>query len=333
MSLYTALARPLLFRLPAETAHEVSMKMLALAAKVLGRGIGVPGGQASECFGLRFPNAVGLAAGMDKNAVALPAWPLMGFGFVEIGTVTALPQPGNPQPRVFRLPRQQALINRLGFNNEGAEAVSARLAAWRASGRWPRVPVGINLGKSRVTPLPDAPGDYARSFRLLREHGDYFVVNVSSPNTPGLRDLQESAQLRAILRAIDAENIRQKPVLVKISPDLDLAYLDDLVAGVEEEGIAGWIATNTTLDHSSVPEGEDRDGGLSGAPLRGKSDVVVRQLAERTRLPVIGVGGITDTESARAKQQAGARLVQLYTGLVYRGPTLPGQIAAGLAKL
>ncbi len=232
MSLYTALARPLLFRLPAETAHEVSMKMLALTAKVLGRGIGVPGGQASECFGLRFPNAVGLAAGMDKNAVALPAWPLMGFGFVEIGTVTALPQPGNPQPRVFRLPRQQALINRLGFNNEGAEAVSARLAAWRASGRWPRVPVGINLGKSRVTPLPDAPGDYARSFRLLREHGDYFVVNVSSPNTPGLRDLQESAQLRAILRAIDAENIRQKPVLVKISPDLDLAYLDDLVAGV-----------------------------------------------------------------------------------------------------
>lgn len=333
MSLYSALARPLLFRLPAETAHEVSMKFLAAAAAVLGRNVAPPRGRAADCFGLRFPNAVGLAAGMDKNATALPAWPLMGFGFIEIGTVTALAQPGNPKPRVFRLPRQKALINRLGFNNEGAEAVAARLAEWKTSGRWPRVPVGINLGKSRVTALDDAPRDYAQSFRLLRGHGDYFVVNVSSPNTPGLRDLQGAAQLRAILRAIAAENAEKKPVLVKISPDLTDPQLADLVSCGEEESIAGWIATNTTLDHSSVPAGEDQEGGLSGVPLREKSDTVLRELVARTRLPVIGVGGVSDAESARAKTEAGAKLVQLYTGLVYRGPALPRQIAAGSAKV
>jgi dihydroorotate dehydrogenase len=333
MSLYAALARPLLFRLPAETAHEVSMKMLGAAAAVLGRNAAPPRGRAVDCLGLRFPNAVGLAAGMDKNATALPAWPLMGFGFIEIGTVTAHAQPGNPKPRVFRLPRQKALINRLGFNNEGAEAVAARLAKWKTSGRWPRIPVGINLGKSRVTALDDAPLDYAQSFRLLRGHGDYFVVNVSSPNTPGLRDLQGAAQLRAILRAIAAENPEKKPVLVKISPDLTDPQLADLVSCGEEEGIAGWIATNTTLDHSSVPAGEDQEGGLSGVPLREKSDTILRELVARTRLPVIGVGGVSDAESARAKTEAGAKLVQLYTGLVYGGPALPRQIAAGLAKV
>ena len=333
MSAYTALARPILFRLPAEAAHEVSMKMLSLAAQVLGAGIAAPRGKAVDCLGLRFPNAVGLAAGMDKNATALPAWPLMGFGFVEIGTVTALAQPGNPKPRLFRLPRQKALINRLGFNNEGAEAVAARLAKWKSSGRWPHVPVGINLGKSRVTALEDAPGDYAQSFRLLREHGDYFVVNVSSPNTPGLRDLQQAAQLRAILRALAAENPAHKPVLVKISPDLAEGQLDDLIACGEEEGIAGWVATNTTLDHSSVPPGQDEEGGLSGLPLRERSDAVLGDLVARTRLPVIGVGGVSDAESARAKTEAGAKLVQLYTGLVYGGPALPRSIASGLAKV
>ena len=333
MSLYAALARPLLFRLPAETAHEVSMKMLGTVAAVLGRNDAPPRGRAVDCFGLRFPNAVGLAAGMDKNATALPAWPLMGFGFIEIGTVTALAQPGNPKPRVFRLPRQKALINRLGFNNEGAEAVAARLAKWKSTRRWPWVPVGINLGKSRVTALDDAPRDYAQSFRLLRDYGDYFAVNVSSPNTPGLRDLQEAAQLRGILRAIAAENPEKKPVLVKISPDLTDPQLADLVSCGEEKGIAGWIATNTTLDHSSVPAAEDQEGGLSGVPLRDKSDVVLRELVARTRLPVIGVGGVSDAESARAKTEAGAKLVQLYTGLVYRGPALPREIAAGLEKV
>ena len=333
MSLYSALARPLLFRLPAETAHEVSMKMLSCAAAVLGRHVPALGGESVDVFGIRFPNAVGLAAGMDKNATALSAWPLMGFGFVEIGTVTALAQPGNPKPRVFRLPKQRALINRLGFNNEGAEAVAARLAEWKTSGRWPRVPVGINLGKSRATALDDAPRDYAQSFRLLCGHGDYFVINVSSPNTPGLRDLQGAAQLRAILRAVAAENAEKKPVLVKISPDLAGPQLADLVSCGEEEMVAGWIATNTTLDHSCVPAGEDQEGGLSGVPLREKSDTVLRDLVARTRLPVMGVGGVSDAESARAKREAGGKLVQLYTGLVYRGPALPRQIAAGLAKV
>ncbi|MEX1111063.1 MAG: quinone-dependent dihydroorotate dehydrogenase [Chthoniobacterales bacterium] len=330
MSLYTLLARPLLFRLPAETAHEVSMKMLALAASVLGRSVSVPTGRAADCFGLTFPNAVGLAAGMDKNAVALPAWPLMGFGFVEIGTVTARAQPGNAKPRVFRLPRQRALINRLGFNNEGAAAVAERLARWKASGRWPRVPVGINLGKSRATPLAHAADDYAESFRLLREHGDYFAVNVSSPNTPGLRELQAVDHLRGILRALHKENPSGRPILVKIAPDLAGEDIDGIVSAGEEEGAAGWIATNTTIDHSSVPAGCDEEGGLSGEPLRDRATRVVRQVAARATRPVIGVGGVSDAGSAREKLSAGAALVQLYTGLVYEGPALPRQIARGL---
>ncbi len=332
VSLYQTLVRPLVFRLPAETAHEVVMKMLACASVLFGRSARIPRGRPTECFGVHFPNEIGLAAGMDKNATALPAWPLMGFGFVEIGTVTALPQPGNPRPRLFRLPRQRALINRMGFNNDGAAAVAARLERWRMSGRWPGVPVGINLGKSRVTDIGDAPQDYAQSFRLLRGHGDYFVVNVSSPNTPGLRDLQEAGRLRAILRALAAENPEGRPVLVKISPDLSGEQLGDIVSCGEEEGIAGWIATNTTIDHSSVPASEDREGGLSGAPLRAKADAVLRELASRASLPVIGVGGIGDAASAAARMRRGAKLVQLYTALVYEGPTLPGQIAAGLAK-
>ena len=314
MSLYTSLARPLLFRLPAETAHEVSMSMLGMAAAVLGRSVPAPAGRPVECFGLSFPNAVGLAAGMDKNATALPAWPLMGFGFVEIGTVTARAQPGNAKPRVFRLPRQRALINRLGFNNEGAAAVAERLARWKASGRWPRVPVGINLGKSRVTPLEHAADDYAESFRLLRGHGDYFAVNVSSPNTPGLRELQAADHLRGILRALRKENPSGRPILVKIAPDL---------AGED-------IATNTTIDHSSVPAGCDEEGGLSGDPLRERATRVVRRVAARAARPVIGVGGVSDAGSAREKLSAGAALVQLYTGLVYGGPALPRQIARGL---
>lgn len=330
MTLYTALARPLLFRLAPETAHEVSMKMLSLAAAVTGRYVSAPSGRPVECFGVHFPNAVGLAAGMDKNATALPAWPLMGFGFVEIGTVTARAQPGNAKPRVFRLPRQGALINRLGFNNEGAAAVAGRLSAWKKAGRWPRVPVGINLGKSRATPLENAADDYAESFRQLRGHGDYFVVNVSSPNTPGLRDLQAVDQLCGILRALRRENAEGKPVLVKIAPDLEEEDIDAVVAAGEQEGAAGWIATNTTIDHSSVPAGCDEQGGLSGEPLRERATRVVRRVAAKATRPVIGVGGVSGAESAREKLSAGAALVQLYTGLVYQGPGLPRRIAAGL---
>jgi dihydroorotate dehydrogenase len=330
MSIYSALARPLLFRLPAETAHEVSMRMLAAAASVVGRHVSAPTGRPVECFGVRFPNAVGLAAGMDKNATALPAWPLMGFGFVEIGTVTARPQPGNAKPRVFRLPRQRALINRLGFNNEGAALVAERLARWKSTGRWPRVPVGINLGKSRVTSLENAAEDYAESFRWLRGHGDYFVVNVSSPNTPGLRDLQAVDHLCGILRALRRENPEGKPVLVKIAPDLAEEDIDAVVAAGEEEGAAGWIATNTTIDHSSVAAGDDEEGGLSGEPLRERATRTVRRVAGRATRPVVGVGGISGPDSAREKLAAGASLVQLYTGLVYEGPGLPRRIGGVL---
>lgn len=334
MSLYSSLARPLLFRLPAETAHELSLKMLALAAGVFGRHVAPPAGKPLTCFGLNFPNAVGLAAGMDKNAIALPVWPLLGFGFVEIGTVTAQAQPGNPKPRVFRLPLQGGLINRLGFNNEGAEAVAKRLAWWRSTGRWPQVPVGINLGKSRSTPLANAAEDYAVSFRLLRGLGDYFVVNVSSPNTPGLRELQSADHLSGILRALARENTERKPILVKIAPDLDDQDIDTLVEVGEAEGVAGWIATNTTLDHRSVSSSGEApiSGGLSGEPLRVRATEVVRHTAARATQPIIGVGGVSSVTAAQEKLEAGASLVQLYTGLIYGGPKLPRLIADGLTS-
>lgn len=330
MSFYSALVRPLLFRLSPETAHEATMAALGLAARIFGRNIPVPPGSPVRCFGVDFPNPVGLAAGMDKNATALPVWPLLGFGCVEIGTITARAQPGNPKPRVFRLPAQRALINRMGFNNEGAAAVAARLARWRKSGKWPRVPVGINIGKSRVTALEDAAEDYAESFRELRVFGDYFVVNVSSPNTPGLRELQAVGHLREILRTLERENAARKPVLVKVAPDLADDDIEAIVAAGEEEGAAGWIATNTTLDHTTVPQGRDQQGGLSGEPLRRRSTEVVRRVASIANRPVIGVGGVGGADSAREKLDAGASLVQIYTALVYRGPMLPRRIARGL---
>ena len=279
MSLYTAIARPLLFKIPPESAHEMTMALLAAAARVLGRHVPAPPGRPVRCLGLDFPNPVGLAAGMDKNATALPVWPLLGFGHVEVGTVTARAQPGNPKPRLFRLPAQRALINRMGFNNDGAAAMAARLSAWRKSGRWPRVPVGINLGKSKVTPLERAAEDYAESFRLLRDFGDYFVVNVSSPNTPGLRELQAVDNLRGILRALARENPSGRPVLVKIAPDLADEDIAAVVAAGEEEGAAGWIATNTTLDRDKVAghERAGEAGGLSGRPVFVKSTAALAQ--------------------------------------------------------
>lgn len=305
----------------------MTMHMLSIASAVLGRHAVVPRGQRVRCFGLEFPNAVGLAAGMDKNGTALPAWPLLGFGFVEIGTVTARAQPGNPKPRLFRLPQQKALINRMGFNNEGAERVARRLERWKNTGRWPRVPVGINLGKSRVTALEDAAADYAESFRHLQEFGDYFAVNVSSPNTPGLRQLQTTDHLRGILRAIRRENTSSKPVLVKLAPDLPDDEIPAIVSAGEEEGADGWIATNTTIDHRAVPAGKDQEGGLSGQPLQQRATDVVRMVCRAATRPVIGVGGISDGQSAREKIAGGAALVQIYTALVYEGPTLPRRLA------
>jgi len=331
MSIYKSLVRPLLFLFDPETAHHLALGSLRLAssAPVLLAPLRhfQPPPRPVDLFGLHFPNPIGLAAGFDKNGVALPAWEALGFGFVEIGTVTAKAQPGNPKPRIFRFPEQAALINRLGFNNDGADAVANRLRQLRVSGRWPRIPVGINLGKSKVTPLEEAAEDYRYSFRLLHEFADYVVLNVSSPNTPGLRSLQEHDALAGLLRVIREENQQaSKPILLKIAPDLSAAELEQIIATCEEHEIAGLIATNTTLDHSSIPSAQDQTGGLSGAPLRQKATEFVANICARTALPIIAVGGISDAESAREKLSAGAQLLQIYTGYIYRGPGLLREI-------
>lgn len=280
-----------------------------------------------EVFGLKFPNAVGLAAGFDKNALVLPAWEALGFGFAEVGTITAKAQPGNALPRLFRVPEVYGVINRMGFNNDGAEVVGARLEKLRKTKRWPRFPVGINIGKSKVTPLEEATADYMYSFSRLRELGDYFVLNVSSPNTPGLRKLQDRAALGELFGAIQGANDVRKPVLVKIAPDLTWEAVDDVLSLVEEHGIAGVIATNTTIDHSSVPPLRRQTGGLSGHPVRERSTEIIRYIASHSKVPVIGVGGIFSGEDAREKLNAGAALVQLYTGFIYEGPALVSQCA------
>jgi len=328
---YERFIRPLLFSLDAETAHHFTIALVRhawqsdLALRTL-RAFQPPP-KPKVLFGLNFPNPIGLAAGLDKNGVAIPAWAALGFGFIEIGTVTAKAQPGNPKPRIFRLPEQQALINRLGFNNDGADAIAERLRRLRGSGRWPAVPVGINIGKSKATPLEQATDDYLYSFRLLRDFADYVTLNVSSPNTPGLRELQESQRLSELLHAIGTEGgTAAKPILVKISPDLSAAELEPILAACEENGVAGIIATNTTLDHASIPRAADLEGGLSGAPLREKATALVRAIVGQSAIPVIASGGIFDAESAHEKFQAGAQLIQLYTGFVYRGPRLLREI-------
>lgn len=286
-----------------------------------------PSSKPKKLFGLNFPNPIGLAAGLDKNGSALPAWAALGFGFVEIGTVTAKAQPGNPKPRIFRLSEQQALINRLGFNNDGADAIARRLAALRGSGRWPAVPVGINIGKSRATPLEEATDDYLYSFRMLRDFADYITLNISSPNTPGLRDLQEPGKLSELLYAIGKEaGAAPKPLVVKISPDVSAIELKSILGVCEENGVSGIIAANTTLDHSMIPPQLDQAGGLSGAPLRDKSTELVREVVAGSTIPVIASGGIFDAQSAQEKFRAGAQLIQLYTGFVYRGPQLLREI-------
>jgi dihydroorotate dehydrogenase len=332
---YERFVRPLLFSINVETAHSFTIGSLRAASHVdlalPALKLFQPAASAKKLFGLNFPNPIGLAAGLDKNGVALPAWAALGFGFIEIGTVTAKAQPGNPKPRIFRFPEQNALINRLGFNNDGADAIARRLSKLQRTGRWPEVPVGINIGKSMSTPLSDAIADYLYSFRLLREFADYIVLNVSSPNTPGLRELQGSDAFSELLSAIAAKNlITRKPIVVKIGPDLAPAELDQIVSTCEANKIAGIIATNTTIDHSSIPAGQDEEGGLSGAPLREKSTALIRQIVARSTIPVIASGGIMDVDSAREKIEAGAQLLQIYTGLIYRGPGLLREIAEAL---
>ncbi|MDQ6809093.1 MAG: quinone-dependent dihydroorotate dehydrogenase [Verrucomicrobiota bacterium] len=334
---YERLVRPTLFSIDPERAHDLAIRTLCALSRSRAalRPLAAfqPRAKPIELFGLTFRNVVGLAAGFDKNGVALPAWEALGFGFVEIGTVTAKAQPGNPKPRIFRVPEQQALINRLGFNNDGADMVATRLRRLREGDRWPGIPVGINIGKSKGTALEAATEDYLYSFRRLGEFADYVVLNVSSPNTPGLRSLQGEAPLAELLGVIqDANGALRKPLLVKIAPDISAAQLEGLLAVCEANGVAGLIATNTTLDHSSVAPARDQSGGLSGVPLREKSTDLIRGITARSSLPVIGVGGVADRESAREKLAAGARLLQVYTGFIYRGPALLREIAEGISK-
>src|SRR6476660_5949038 len=294
---YGRFVRPFLFSLDPETAHHLAIRSLRSASRsqlLLHQFDRFrPTARPITLFGLTFPNPVGLAAGFDKNGVAVPAWAALGFGFVEIGTVTAKPQPGNSKPRIFRYPEQQALINRLGFNNDGADVVAARLRALRERGAWPAIPVGINVGKSKVTPIENAVDDYLYSFRLLAPLAGYVVLNVSSPNTPGLRSLQEHDALEQLLSAIRRENEADgKPVLLKIAPDLSLSDLEQIIVSCEQNRIAGIIATNTTLDHSAIPREVDQTGGLSGLPLREKSSEFVRAIRARSSLPIIASGGI-----------------------------------------
>ncbi len=352
--IYRQVLRPALFRLgggDAEAIHERTLGGLARVSHspALTRGLaaameifGSAREAEREVFGIRFHNPVGLAAGFDKNAVATPALAALGFGFVEIGTVTHLPQPGNPRPRLFRIPSEGALINRMGFNNEGAEAVAARLARQGRLG----VPVGISLGKSKVTPLEAAVADYLASLDLLYPYGDYFAVNVSSPNTPGLRALQERDRLDALLAAL-TQRLREraaadgqsapKPLLVKVAPDLDERGLDEAVEVCLNRGAQGLIAVNTTVGRealgSHVPAAlREEAGGLSGRPLRARALEVVRYLHRQTggRLPIIGCGGIFTADDARRMLDAGADLVQIYTGFIYEGPTVARRIVHGL---
>jgi dihydroorotate dehydrogenase len=334
---YRAVIRPALFELDSEAIHDRTLRALASLAgrpvfcELLSQWFGAPA-LPVKAFGLTFPNPIGLAAGMDKYAAALPIWEALGFGFCELGGVTWHPQPGNPKPRMFRCVPDGALINRMGFNNPGAEAMSQRLAQWRASGRWPRHPVGINLGKSKITPLENAAGDYANSFRALLPYADFFVVNVSSPNTPNLRQLQDKAALQEILAALQ-DISREKPLLVKVAPDLSFEALDEIVELALARKLAGIVATNTTITrpldgHKIYSE----PGGMSGRPLQRRSTDVIRHIHKHTRgaLPIIGVGGIFSPEDAWEKLQAGATLLQVYTGMVYEGPSIARDIVKGL---
>jgi dihydroorotate dehydrogenase len=344
--IYRRLVRPLLFRLDPDTAHRAAVAALARGGGLLRPAAACADPRlAQDLLGLRFGNPVGLAAGFDKLGTAAHAWSRLGFGFAEVGSVTAHPQPGNPPPRMFRLPADRALINRMGFNNDGAARTAGRLLTAQRKGRIGAIPLGVNLGKSKITPPEEAAGDYVASLEALWPVADYVVVNVSSPNTPGLRDLQESSALAEILRALIAVNVRragladapQRPILVKIAPDLSDAQVDAVVELARELGIAGVVVTNTTLSREglSSPAGVVAEaGGLSGRPLAARSTALVRRVARRAGgdLVVVGVGGIFGAEDAWQKIVAGAALVQVYTGLVYEGPGMVRRVCEGLVQ-
>lgn len=356
MDLYQQGLRPLLFsvlRADPETVHQQLLRTCAGLdqrshtgltqglQKRLAASLGIQDPRLSQTlWGLSFANPIGLAAGFDKDGVATNIWPDFGFGFAEVGTVTFHAQSGNPRPRLFRLPQDQAALNRMGFNNQGAAQMAQRLGA--SQERQTRTyPLGINLGKSKVTPLERAVEDYVGSFRLLQAWGDYFVVNVSSPNTPGLRSLQAVAQLEPILTGIQAENTTHKPILVKIAPDLAWEEIAAIVSLGKTHNLAGIIATNTTLNRQGLKtqiiaatgnSPREEAGGISGVPVRSRATEVIRFINQETQgqLPIIGVGGIFTAEDAWEKLNAGASLLQVYTGWVYEGPWMVRRILEAL---
>jgi dihydroorotate dehydrogenase len=328
------LAKPLLFRLDAETAHRTVHRLLGAVQDSPGerlladRYTVVDSRLRVGAFDRTFPNPVGVAAGFDKNAEVPSALAALGFGHVEVGGVTADPQAGNPRPRLFRLPEDRALVNRMGFNNDGADVVGERLAAADC-----RVPVGVNIGKSKAAPNDEAEDDYRYTFERVREGGDYFVVNVSSPNTPGLRELQRRDRLESILETLQAAGA--SPLLVKLSPDLTDAATAEAVEVVEDLDLDGVIATNTSTERPASLRSAraDEAGGLSGKPIEATATETVRFVARRTDKPVVGVGGVADAAGAYEKIRNGASLVQLYTGLVYEGPAVARDINRGLLEL
>ena len=358
MDIYQSSVRPLLFsvlKTDAEWLHNRTLQVLELAARnqsnpattqILSRlqkSLGVADSRLEQSLWKQsFKNPVGLAAGFDKNGVAADIWANFGFGFAELGTVTCQPQPGNPQPRLFRLTQDSAALNRMGFNNQGAVAMAARFQAAQHNPQ-SSFPLGINLGKSKVTPLEEAAADYLESFKLLKDWGDYFVVNVSSPNTPGLRSLQDADQLSTILSILQQENQGIKPILVKIAPDLEPEAIVSILDLAKTYQLAGIIATNTTIRRDGLktqilretgkPIAEEA-GGISGIPVRVRSTEVIRFIWNYTKgeLPIIGVGGIFTAEDAWEKIAAGASLIQVYTGWVYEGPWMVRRILQGLLQ-
>jgi dihydroorotate dehydrogenase len=337
------MVRPVLFAQDSETIHRRTLRALGRVSRngllcQAVRSFYAAPDLPVDLFGLEFPNPLGLAAGMDKFAEAVPAWAALGFGFSELGGVTWHPQPGSPLPRLFRAVPDRALVNSMGFNNPGAVALAETLAAWKKSGHWPAHPVGINLGKSKVTALENAAEDYANSFRVLRPYADFFVVNVSSPNTPNLRQLQDKTALDEILSALHQLNpAPAAPVLIKVAPDLSFEALDEILQLALARGVAGLVATNTTITRPSTADARlqkiyERPGGLSGRPLRERSTEVIRHLYRQGQgaMPIIGVGGIFDAADAWEKITAGASLLQIYTGLIYQGPGVVREIVTGL---
>ena len=350
--------RNCLFLFPPEPVHGFSMGAIRLLCSIgltrkLVRKMFMPKAQPGyTLFNINFPNKVGLAAGFDKNAEYLRELECLGFGFVEIGTVTPLPQPGNDKPRVFRLIKDKALINRMGFNNEGVKAIARRLKDWREKNGWPlavdqiknkeqqtKLIIGGNIGKNKVTPNEEAWKDYEICFRELHPYVDYFVVNVSSPNTPGLRELQEKDSLRKILshlQTINESQIHPKPLLLKIAPDLNIEQIDDVVELALEIKLDGLVATNTTITREGLsPESVERSketGGLSGKPLQQKSTEIVKYIAEKTKraIPIMASGGIFTGDDAIEKLNAGASLVQVWTGFIYEGPGIVKKICTTL---